>query len=72
MRSHKDIFTHSNLTVENIFLTYVPNKHYDFIYKENDVFIFEFSSRYLVKLIDFSKSVLLDITDNIIEIIKDD
>lgn len=74
LRSHQTIFTHYNLTTENIVLTYVPTKHYDFIYKENDATIVEFSSNFLIKINDFSKSVMLDITDNIYNdfIIKDE
>ena len=53
---HKNIFTHYDLTLDNILLCYndFNNYHFKYIYKYNDDVILEFSSSLLVKIIDCS------------------
>lgn len=57
-RTYKNRFTHYSLSSDNILLTYNDDYYYKFIYKENGVTIAEFDSPYLVKIIDYSKSVV--------------
>lgn len=71
LRSHQKLFTHYNLTAENIILSDIPStSFYNFIYKEKNAKIIEFRSRYLVKIINFSKSVVTEITDIFYDNIK--
>ena len=56
LNTHKNIFTHYDLTLDNILLCYTDfnRYHFKYIYKyENDV-IFEFASSFLVKIINCS------------------
>ena len=57
-RTFQNKFTHYSLTSDNILLTYIDDYYYKFIYKENGITIAEFDSPYLVKIIDYSKSVV--------------
>ena len=70
LRSYRKLFTHYNLNRDNVVLTFIPSKHFKFIYKENGKTVVEFVSPFLVKIRDFSKSVMLDITDKFYENIK--
>ena len=53
---HKNIFTHYDLTLDNILLCYndFNKNHFKYIYKYNNDVIFEFFSSFLVKIIDCS------------------
>ena len=58
LRSYQRFFTHYNLTTTNILLSYIPDHYFNYIYKENNKTIVKFSSPYLIKIFDFSDSVL--------------
>ena len=70
LRSYQKLFTHYNLNRDNVVLTFIPSKHFKFILKENGKTMVEFFSPFLIKIRDFSKSVMLNITDKFYDNIK--
>ena len=68
---YQNVFTHYNLKPYNITINYIPNHYFKFEYVLEDGTVMKILTKYLVKILDFSKSVVLNYSDTIMNKVKE-
>ena len=62
LRMYQNVFTHRDLNLTNVMLTYIPGHYFKFRYDTHNG-ILEFDSVYLVKIIDYGRSYVSGVTE---------
>lgn len=68
LKVYHKIFVHNDLNRANILLCQIPDHHFEYIYKEGSETI-KFTSPYLVKTIDYSRSYISGESDRIFDMV---
>jgi hypothetical protein len=68
LKVYHKIFVHNDLNRANILLCQIPDHHFEYIYKEGNETI-KFTSPYLVKTIDYSRSYISGESDRIFDLV---
>ena len=68
---YQNVLTHYNLKPYNITINYIPNHYFKFEYVLEDGTVMKILTKYLVKILDFSKSVVLNYSDTIMNKVKE-
>ena len=68
---YQNVFTHYNLKPYNISVNYIPGSYFKFEYVLEDGTTMQIVTKYLVKILDFSESVILNYSDTIIDKVKE-
>ena len=68
---YQNVFTHYNLKPYNISVNYIPGFYFKFEYVLEDGTTLQIVTKYLVKILDFSESVILNYSDTIIDKVKE-
>ena len=62
LRMYQNVFTHRDLNLTNVMLTYIPGHYFKFRYDTHNGIV-EFDSVYLVKIIDYGRSYVSGVTE---------
>ena len=68
---YQNVFTHYNLKPYNISVNYIPTHYFNLEYVLEDGTTLQIVTKYLVKILDFSESVILNYSDTIIDKVKE-
>ena len=68
LKVYHNIFVHNDLHHSNILLCQIPNHHFEYIYKEGKETM-KFTSPFLVKIIDYSRSYITEESERLFDLI---
>ena len=71
LKIYQNLFIHYNLQPYNVVLNDIPDNYFNFQYFFKQTKILEFKTMYLVKILDYSKSVIINYSDRIIDKVKE-